>query len=105
MRLSDGRGAGLLPREVKVRCRRGLHTIAVNSKGQLVHRDHSRAYLRREYDSVMVGGERCRCSQVIRSFASAISEGREHLAALPKPLRQAASGLRRLRSRERPSRA
>jgi hypothetical protein len=94
-----------MPREVKVRCGPELHTIAVNAKGQLVCRDHSRAFLRREYDFVMVGGYRRRCSQVIHSFGRAVSEGREHLAALPKVLRQAASGLRRLRSREGPSRA
>jgi hypothetical protein len=103
MSRSDDRGAGLLPGQVRVRCCGRMHTVALNAKGQLVHRDHSRVDLRRRRDYECLGGERCRCTQVIRSFASAISEGQEYLAALPKPLRQAASELRRLRSLERPS--
>jgi hypothetical protein len=80
-----------------------MHTVALNAKGRLVYRDHSRAELRRRRDYERLGGERCRCSEVIRSFGRAVAEGREYLAALPKPLRQAASELRRLRSREQPS--
>ena len=43
-------------------CRRGLHTIAVNAKGQFVHHDHSRADLRGRRDYECIGGERCRCA-------------------------------------------
>jgi hypothetical protein len=103
MRLSNGLGAGLLPREVKVRCNPGLHTIAVNAKGQFVRRDHSRANLRRWRDFECIGGEPCRCNKVIRCFGLAVEWGGKYLAALPKPLRRAASELRRLRSLERPS--
>jgi hypothetical protein len=80
-----------------------MHTIAVNAKGRLVYRDHSRADLRLWSDFACIGGEPCRCYKVIRCFGRAVASGGEYLAALPKPLRQAASELRRLRSFERPS--
>lgn len=66
--------AGLHARK---RCRKGrLHTICLNSKGQLGMLDHSHADLAREDDWQELGGRPCGCVQVLETWKRCMLSGK-----------------------------
>src|SRR5262249_47355746 len=60
----------------RILCRNRMHTIALDKHGHLVLYDHTREQIQREFDVETLGGEVCKCLQVMRWWRQAIREGK-----------------------------
>lgn len=73
----------------KVLCRGKQHRIGINKRGQFILYGHTKQQIQQELNIEELGGEVCRCLQVLRAWRRTIKEGKG-FSLLPGVLKAAA---------------